>query len=268
MQNSPLVQIVDKLDAVFPKNIKNISSIFREVKNIKQSDFKKYDQKQLVTAFNLFIARKFVGDIDIENRITPPVIGDLAAVVLGRLGFIADNSSVYSPSISFPDFAFQVCSHFESRLFIDSDSSSITENLPALAALFGQSFKKSSQYDLILTRFLGIDFKKELNSFLKLDLLRQDGVSLLVINDVDLQSSTFLDFIKTNDLFDLLSIIRLPQTLFKHRETASSLLILRRKGDNKKVKAPVLLAQIPELTKKKEFSDFLNQLDDWKKDNL
>ncbi|MCV3296068.1 MAG: DNA methyltransferase [Oenococcus sp.] len=265
MQPEKLLEIVRTLDNHIPVSETKFSQI---VKKMQPLDFSGYDQTDLVNACNLFFAKHFSDNLAIANKMTPPVIGDLMALVASELGL--SGQFIIDPQADFPDLIFQFASHFQRPIFAESADEGVLSALLNLAQIYRFDFTpaESNASKLIVSRLLGIDFAKELDSLIYLSQFQPGQAAIILADNVDLQSGVLPLMLKSHPELELLSIIKLPNGLFKHAEMASSLLILRRKVDNEKVVARILLAQIPELSNKEDFSKFVSQLKTWKKENL
>ncbi|AVI94434.1 putative Adenine-specific DNA methylase [Oenococcus oeni] len=263
MNPENLVKAVKILDNHIPKELDDPNSIAQAAEKL---ELKNFSQSELVNGFNLFFAQRFEDRLQIFNRITPPVIGDLMALVTEKLGLA--KQEIFDPEIVFPDLIFQFASHFGQSIYGRAADSIIDASLKKLANIYRFDFTDSDHEKIVVSRILGIDFAAEMNHFFKASNLKVGESAILLVNNSDLQSNSFAEILKKNKNMALLAIIELPTKLFKHSEMRSSLLILRRKVDNEKVTAQVLLAQIPELSNKEDFSKFVSQLETWKKENL
>ncbi len=265
MYTENLVKIVQLLD-------ENISTDFVDPNSVIDAagklDFSSFSQKELVNAFNLFFAKRFNQNLALSNRLTPAVIGDLMALITSKLGLLEDN--IFDPAVVFPDLLFQFASQLKGTfsLYGKSDDPSINTDIKKLSDLYHFDFKSPNAKKIIISRILGIDFTAESNRMLQESNLKDGESAILLVNSADLQSTDFANLLKKHSELQLIAILKLPTSLFKHIETSLSLLILRRKADNEKVVAQVLLAQIPELSNKENFSKFISQLENWKKENL
>ncbi len=248
---------------------KNISNDFDDPNSIAQAaekiNLKDFTRSELINGFNLFFAQRFENRLQVFNRITPPVIGDLMALVTQKLGL--EEKEIFDPKIVFPDLIFQFASHFDQSVYGKAADPIVDASLKKLANIYGFNFHSRNSRKIVVSRILGIDFVSEINHLFKESNLKAGESTILLVNNSDLQSASFSEILKNNKNMALLAIIRLPASLFKHSEMSSSLLILRRKVDNEKVTAQVLLAQIPELSNKEDFSKFVSQLETWKKEN-
>ncbi|EHN59282.1 hypothetical protein [Oenococcus kitaharae] len=265
MQPEKLLEIVRVLDNHIPVSETKFSQIIEKMQSL---DFSSYDQTDMVNACNLFFAKHFSENLVIANKMTPPVIGDLMALAASELGL--SGQFIIDPQVAFPDLIFQFASHFQRPIFAESADEEVLSALSNLAQIYRFDFTPadSKASKLIVSRLLGIDFAKELDSLIYLSQFQPGQAAIILADNVDLQSGVLPLMLKSHPELELLSIIKLPNGLFKHAEMASSLLILRRKVDNEKVVARILLAQIPELSNKEDFSKFVSQLKTWKKENL
>lgn len=265
MQPEKLLEIVKKLDKAVPASENKMSQI---IKHIQSMDLSAFSQGDLINACNLFFAKRFDDNLIIANKMTPPVIGDLMALTASELGL--ESREIVDPQASFPDLIFQFASHFKAAVFAESADEGVLSALSNLADLYHFDFvpPKSGNDKLIVSRILGLNFADEMDRLIYLSQLQAGESAVILIDNADLQSTVFPQFLKDHPELAPLAIIKLPNALFKHAEMASSLLILRRKVDNGKVVARILLAQIPELSNKEDFSKFVSQLKTWKKENL
>ncbi len=271
MENNKLVKIVSVLDKRVSKKNHDLLSIIREINDKSINKFfdsfeaKGGKKREVVSALNLFFAKKFADDRVWNDKMTPPVVGDLVALISNRLGLIKRGITIVDPNVIFPDFIFQFLSHFNLPFFASSSIPEVRQSTKYLSNLYNFNLSKEQNYNLLISRFSEKDFKEKSGKVFGGNLIAKNGYAILLINNQFLQNKIFIEFLQIYNYFQLIGIIKLPENFFVNKKSSLSLLILKRKVDNKKVDIPVLLSQMPELSNRKNFSVFLSKLSKWKK---
>lgn len=94
--------------------------------------------------------------------------------------------------------------------------------------------------------------------------LKEDGLGVFVVPKGMFEKENAMNLLKhIQKQGHLQSLLNLPSDLFSNKNSMKSILVIQKKGPKAKQAKEVLVGEIPSFKQRKEFSDFLTEIDRW-----
>lgn len=281
------------------KTVEKLDKLYQELK-LKDADAETI--RQVIQLSFLKVIRKDA--IQANHQMTPDTIGFLMAFLIEKISKLDRPYSIFDPAVGTGNLLTTVMNQLEKSSSepvhgygIDNDPSML-EVASASVTLQGLNvdlFHQDSinaldipECDLAVSDlpigYYPLDQNtsnyqtraKEGHSYVHhllieqaMNYLRPGGYGVFLVPSNIFQTKVSQSFVKwIHSVAYLQGLINLPAELFANPNAQKAILLLQRHGNNSKQAVKVLLGEFPSFKKPKEFSAFMQEIDQWVKMNL
>lgn len=281
------------------KTVEKLDKLYQELK-LKDADAETI--RQVIQLSFLKVIRKDA--IQANHQMTPDTIGFLMAFLIEKISKLDRPYSIFDPAVGTGNLLTTVMNQLEKSSSepvhgygIDNDPSmlevaSASVTLQGLKVdLFHQDAINAldiPECDLAVSDlpigYYPLDQNtsnyqtraKEGHSYVHhllieqaMNYLRPGGYGVFLVPSNIFQTKESQSFVKwIHSVAYLQGLINLPAELFANPNAQKAILLLQRHGNNSKQAVKVLLGEFPSFKKPKEFSDFMQEINQWVKMNL
>jgi len=272
----------------------------RLVKNYEEAKRIKYTKEDMRKAFQLACLKGMRENIQPNHQMTPDTIGIFMSYLIGKFMKDRKSFSLLDPAIGSANLMTTILNQLQS-FTIDSIGIDIDDVLIHLAyvnanlveqpiQLFNQDSLENlyvDPVDVVVSDLPVGYYPNDVRASefaLKADSGHSYAHHLMIEQSCHYtKEGGYLFFIVPNGLFEsseapklnkfikehlyIQAFIHLPESMFKNKNLAKSILVLQKKGADIKSPKEVLLASMPSLTNKQHLQSFFNKLNDWVQEN-